>query len=121
MKDIYYTPDKYSQNFLTELESNIKEDRNQEDLLFQVMLELGVLLSSNIVEEDINGNRVFKVADGFLMTCFDDNISEETVEIIAKEKPYYAVFKEGNMSDSTLANFEQVFETYSPTTIRKVI
>ena len=121
MKDVYHKPQAYSQSFLDKMESNIKEDRNEEDLLFQVMLSLGIDLSSKIQEEEINGNKVLIVEDGFLISCFDEEIFEETVESIAKKQPYYAVFSEGKMSDSTLANFEQIFDTYSPTTIRKVI
>lgn len=121
MKDVYHKPEAYSQSLLDKLESNIKEDRNEEDLLFQVMLSLGVDLSSKIQKEKINDNKVLIVEDGFLISCFDEEISEETIEFIAKKQPYYAVFSEGKMSDSTLANFEQIFDTYSPTTIRKVI
>ena len=121
MKDVYHKPEAYSQSLLDKLESNIKEDRNEEDLLFQVMLSLGIDLSSKIKKEKINDNKVLIVEDGFLISCFDEEISEETVESIAKKQPYYAVFSEGKMSDSTLANFEQIFDTYSPTTIRKVI
>ncbi|NLC66091.1 MAG: site-specific DNA-methyltransferase [Clostridium sp.] len=121
MKDVYHKPEAYSQSLLDKLESNIKGDRNEEDLLFQVMLSLGVDLSSKIEKEKISDNKVLIVEDGFLISCFDEEISEETVESIAKKQPYYAVFSEGKMSDSTLANFEQIFDTYSPTTIRKVI
>jgi adenine-specific DNA-methyltransferase len=121
MKDVYHKPEDYSQSLLDKLETNIKEDRNEEDLLFQVMLSLGIDLSSKIEKEEINDNKVLIVEDGFLISCFDEEIFEETVESIAKKQPYYAVFSEGKMSDSTLANFEQIFDTYSPTTIRKVI
>ena len=121
MKDIFYSPEKYNQSFLDKLESNVKEDRSEEDLLFQVMLDLGIDLSSQIKVEKINGNKVLIVEDGFLISCFDRKISEKTIENIAQKEPYYAVFTEGKMSDSTLANFEQIFETYSPSTIRKVI
>jgi len=121
MKDVYHKPEDYSQSFLDKMESNIKEDRNEEDLLFQVMLSLGIDLSSKIEKEKINDNKVLIVEDGFLISCFDEEITEGTVESIAKKHPYYAVFSEGKMSDSTLANFEQIFDTYSPTTIRKVI
>lgn len=121
MKDVYHKPEDYSQSLLDKLETNIKEDRNEEDLLFQIMLSLGVDLSSKIQKEEINDNEVLIVEDGFLISCFDEEISEDTIEFIAKKQPYYGVFSEGKMSDSTLANFEQIFDTYSPTTIRKVI
>ena len=121
MKDVYHKPEDYSQSLLDKLETNIKEDRNEEDLLFQVMLGLGIDLSSKIKKEKINDNKVLIVEDGFLISCFDEEIFEETVESIAKKQPYYAVFSEGKMSDSTLANFEQIFDTYSKTTIRKIL
>ena len=91
MKDVYYTPDEYEINMFDMLSDNIKEDRTPEDLLFQVMLDLGVLLSSKIEEEVIGGKKVFNVADGFLYACFDSNVSEETIIAIAKKKPYYFV------------------------------
>lgn len=121
MKDVYHNPQAYEQSFLDQFESNIKEDRSEEDLLFQVMLSLGIELSCNIQVDKINGNKVLIVDDGFLIASFDQEISEDTIEEIAKKSPYYAVFSQGKMSDSSLANFEQIFETYSPSTRRKVI
>ncbi|HCA28655.1 MAG TPA: site-specific DNA-methyltransferase, partial [Ruminococcaceae bacterium] len=101
---------------------NIKEDRTPEDLLFQVMLELGVLLSSKIEESTIGGKRVFNVADGSLIACFDDNVTDETVKAIAQQKPYYAVFRDSSMAtDSVATNFDQIFAAYSPSTIKKVL
>ena len=101
---------------------NIKEDRTPEDLLFQVMLDLGVLLSSKIEETTIDGKRVFNVADGFLIACFDDNVTDETVKAIAQQKPYYAVFRDSSMAtDSVATNFDQIFAAYSPETVRKVL
>lgn len=122
MKDVYYNPADLQQQSLDMYEDNIKEDRTPEDLLFQVMLDLGVLLSSKIEETEIAGKKVFNVADGFLIACFDKNVSDETVKSIAKQKPYYAVLRDGSMiSDSVANNFDQIFETYSPKTIRKVL
>ena len=122
MKDVYYTPDEYEMNMFDMLSDNIKEDRTPEDLLFQVMLELGVLLSSKIEEEIIGGKKVFNVADGFLYACFDSNVSEETITAIAKKKPYYFVMRDSSMaSDSVATNFDQIFATYSPDTERKVL
>ena len=93
-----------------------------EDLLFQVMLDLGVLLSSKIEEKIINEKKVFSVADGFLMACFDEDVTEETIKYIAKERPYYFVMRDSSMAnDSVATNFEQIFETYSPETVRKVL
>ena len=122
MKDIYYNPAQMQQHSLFESTDNIKEDRTPEDLLFQVMLDLGVLLSSKIEETIIAGKKVFNVADGFLIACFDNDITEETVKAVAQEKPYYAVFRDSSMAnDSVATNFEQIFATYSPETVRKVL
>ena len=122
MKDVYYTPDEYEINMFDMLSDNIKEDRTPEDLLFQVMLDLGVLLSSKIEEEIIGGKKVFNVADGFLYACFDSNVSEETITAIAKKKPYYFVMRDSSMAnDSVATNFDQIFATYSPDTERKVL
>ena len=122
MKDVYYTPDEYEINMFDMLSDNIKEDRTPEDLLFQVMLDLGVLLSSKIEEEIIAGKKVFNVADGFLYACFDNNVSEETITAIAKKKPYYFVMRDSSMAtDSVATNFDQIFATYSPDTERKVL
>lgn len=122
MKDIYYNPADTQQTILDLLAENIKEDRTSEDLLFQVMLDMGVMLSSKIEETEVAGKKVFNVADGFLIACFDKNITEETVTAIAQKKPYYAVFRDGSMAnDSVATNFDQLFETYSPDTVRKVL
>ena len=122
MQDVYYTPDAMRQDLLSFTTDNIKPDRTPEDLLFQVMLELGVLPSSKIVETEIDGKKVFDVADGFLLACFDTGVTTETVTAIAKKQPYYAVFRDASMADdSTATNFDQIFETYSPSTVRKVL
>ena len=122
MKDVYYSPVDTEQNFLDDLEDNIKEDRTSEDLLFQVMLDLGVSLSSKIESETIDGKEVFVVEDRFLIACFDKDVSEDTVKEIAKKEPYYAVFRDRSMaSDSVAANFDQIFASISPETIRRVI
>lgn len=122
MKEIFYRPDEVEQTLFDNYASNIKEDRTPEDLLFQVMLDLGILLSSKIEETTIGGCKVFNVADGFLYACFDNNISDEVVTAIAKEQPYYAVFRDSGMaSDSVLTNFDQIFASISPSTVRKVL
>ena len=122
MQDVYYTPDAMQQDLLSFTTDNIKPDRTPEDLLFQVMLELGVLPSSTIAETEIDDKRVFDVADGFLLACFDQGVTTETVTAIAKKQPYYAVFRDASMADdSTATNFDQIFETYSPSTVRKVL
>ena len=126
MKDVYYNPAEYEQSLFTSLEDNIKEDRTPEDLLFQVMLDLGILLSSKIqVRSEKVGMRsysYFDVEDGYRSACFDKNIDEEVITAIAKQKPYYFVMRDSSMAnDSVATNFEQIFATYSPDTVRKVL
>ncbi|MDO4338065.1 MAG: hypothetical protein Q4C91_08265 [Eubacteriales bacterium] len=85
-------------------------------------IDLGVLLSSSIEVKEIAGKKVFNVADGFLLACFEHDVTDETVKAIAQMKPYYAVFRDSSMAnDSVATNFEQIFETYSPDTVRKVL
>lgn len=122
MENVYYTPEETQQQDLFSLVDNVKSDRTPEDLLFQVMLDLGVLLSSPIEVKEIAGKKVLNVADGFLLACFDHDVTEETVKAIAQMKPYYAVFRDSSMAnDSVATNFDQIFETYSPETVRKVL
>lgn len=122
MKDVYYNPSEFQPNLLDSLADNIKEDRTPEDLLFQVMLDLGILLSSKIEESKINGKKVFNVEDNYLIACFDENVTDETITAIAKQKPYYFVMRDSSMAtDSVATNFEQIFATYSPDTVRKVL
>ncbi len=122
MKDVYYNPHDVQMSILDNLESNIKEDRTPEDLLFQVMLDLGVLLSSKIEESEIAGKKVFNVADNFLIACFDEDVSDETITAVAKLQPAYFVMRDSSMkNDSVATNFDQIFATYSPDTVRKVI
>ena len=122
MEDVYYTPDHIDTNDL--FKNNIKSDRTGEDLLFQTMLDLGIMLSSKIETKKINGKEVFCVEDNYLMACFDDSVDEKTITEIAKEKPYYFVMRDPANSkdgDSLITNFEQIFTTYSPDTVRKVL
>lgn len=122
MKEVYYNPVKYEQSLFSRLEDNIKEDRTPEDLLFQVMLDLGVLLSSKIEETTIAGKKVLNVEDNYLIACFDDNVTEDVITEIAKQKPYYFLMRDSSMAnDSVATNFEQIFATYSPDTVRKVL
>ena len=122
MEDVYYKPADYNQGQIELYAENIKADRTPEDLLFQVMLDLGILLSSKIEEIEIAGKKVFSVADGYLVTCFDKDVTEDTVKEIAKWQPFYVVFRDSGMAtDSVATNFEQIFETYSPKTQRKVL
>lgn len=122
MKDVYYNPTEYVPTLFSSLTDNIKEDRTPEDLLFQVMLDLGVLLSSKIEETTIADKKVFSVADGYLIACFDEDITDETIKAIAQKKPYYFVMRDGGYAnDSVATNFDQIFAAYSPSTIRKVL
>lgn len=111
MEDVYYTPDHFDKNDL--FKSNIKTDRTPEDLLFQVMLDLGIMLSSKIETKEIDGKTVFYVEGNYLVACFDENVDEKTLTEIAKEKPYYFVMRDASMAnDSVATNFEQIFKTY---------
>lgn len=122
MQPVYYNPEEYSQTLLDDLTDNIKADRTPLDLLFQVMLDLGKPLSAKIEEKVIAGKHVYIVNDDDLIACFDSNVTEETVKAIAQLKPLYAVFRDSSLaSDSTAANFDQIFATYSPNTVRKVL
>ena len=122
MKDVYYNPSEFVPSLLDSMEDNIKEERTPEDLLFQVMLDLGVLLSSKIEETTIVGKKVFNVADNFLIACFDKDVNNEVIKEIAQKKPYYFVMRDSSMeNDSVATNFEQIFATFSPDTVRKVL
>ena len=122
MKEVYYNPSEYVPDMFDSLTDNIKEDRTPEDLLFQVMLDLGVLLSSKIEETTIAGKKVFNVEGNYLIACFDENVTEEVITAIAKQEPYYFVMRDSSMAnDSVATNFDQIFATYSPTTVRKVL
>ncbi len=122
MKEVYYTPDEYEMSLFDSLEDNIKENRTPEDLLFQVMLDLGILLSSKIEKTTISGKKVFKVDGNYLIACFDENVTEDVITEIAKQKPYYFVMRDSSMAnDSVATNFDQIFASYSPGTIRKVL
>lgn len=122
MKDVYYRPQDFKQGQFKEQSDNVKDDRTPEDLLFQVMLDLGIPLSSKIEETVIEGKKVFFVPDRKLIACFDKEITDKTVKAIAKKRPDYAIFRDGGINgDSVMTNFEQIFETYSPRTRRKVL
>ncbi|MBS5467640.1 MAG: site-specific DNA-methyltransferase [Clostridium sp.] len=122
MKDVYYSPADYEADLFDFMTDNIKEDRTPEDLLFQVMLDLGIELSSKIEETVIADKKVFNVADGFLIACFDADVTDETIKAIAQKQPYYFVMRDSSLAnDSVAANFEQIFAAYSPDTVRKVL
>ena len=120
MEDVYYSPDHFDTTDL--FKSNIKSDRTPEDLLFQVMLDLGIMLSGKIETKKIDGKTVYYVEGNYLVACFDENVDEKTITAIAKEKPYYFVMRDASYAnDSVATNFEQIFVTYSPETVRRVI
>ena len=122
MRDVYYSPADTTQANLFSQVDNVKDDRTPEDLLFQVMLELGATLDSKIETTVIAGKPVFNVADNYLVACFDMDIDDEVVTAIAKMQPQYAVLRDKSLSnDSTATNFEQIFRTYAPNTVTKVL
>ena len=122
MEDIYYTPKEYMEKEISLFVDNVKADRSSEDLLFQVMLDLGTSLSSKIVKKEIAGKEVFDVANGHIMACFDKDVNDDVITAIAKEKPSYFVLRDNSLADDSVAiNFDQIFNTYSPNTERKVL
>ena len=122
MLDVFYEPQEVKQQDLFGMADNIKSDRTPEDLLFQVMLELGVMLDSKIVESTIAGKKMFNVADGLLLACFDKDVNDAVITDMAKQQPAYAVLRDSSYADdSTATNFEQIFKTYSPNTIIKAL
>lgn len=122
MEDIYYAPNDINQANLFSLVDNVKPDRTSEDLLFQVMLELGATLDSEIEHSLVDGKTVWNVADGYIVACFDKDVTDDVVKVIAKMQPQYAVLRDTSMAnDSTATNFEQIFKTYSPNTTTKIL
>lgn len=122
MEDVYYTPQEYMDKQQDLFQDNIKTYRSDEDLLFQVMLELDTPLSSKIEKINIAGKTVYNVAQGHLMACFDKNVTDEVITAIAKEMPSYFVMRDSSQADDSVAiNFEQIFNTYSPQTVRRVL
>lgn len=122
MKDVFYSPKETSQLELFTLVDNVKDDRTSKDLLFQVMLELGATLDSKIEESKVDGKTIYNVADGYLVACFDQKVTDEVVTAIAKMQPTYAVLRDTGMADdATATNFEQIFKTYAPNTTTKIL
>lgn len=120
MQDVYYTPKEFTERDL--FADNVKPDRTAEDLLFQVMLDLGVELSATIEQRTMDCKQVFFVNDNYLVACFDTELTEDTIKEIAKLKPYYFVMRDSSLaSDNVADNFDQLFETYSKDTIRRII
>lgn len=122
MEDVYFTPDNFDAKDLFSLADNIKPDRTSEDLLFQVMLDLGIELSAKIEKTEIAGKEVWCVDGGYLMACFDRNVNEATITEIAKQKPVYFVMRDASAAnDNVLDNFDQLFANYSPDTTCKIL
>lgn len=124
MRDVFYSSDRIVRNSLEDYVNVVKNDRKPEDLLIQMMLELGIELSSKFKQRDINEHTVFSVDDGYLVACFDDSIDGSTIVEISKEMSgcIYAVFRSGLlMSDEMLSNIEQIFKTYSPQTKIRIL
>lgn len=114
MEDVYYTPDKFDPTMLDGLVDNIKADRTGEDLVFQVMLNLGIELSAKIERKEIAGKMVYSVDDGYLLACFDRDVNETTIEEMAKLQPTHLVIRDASAAtDTVLDNFDQIIETYS--------
>ena len=120
MEDVYYTPQDFDlQTFFAE---NVKPDRTSEDLLFQVMLDLGIELSAKIESKQIAGKNVHFVDDNYLVACFDTDVNETTIKEIAKLQPIYFVMRDASASnDNVIDNFEQIFKHYSPDTNCRII
>ena len=122
MQDIYYSPKDISQADLFSQVDNVKPDRTGEDLLFQVMLELGATLDSKIEATTVAGKTIYNVAEGYLVACFDPDVTDDVVKSIAQMQPAYAVLRDTSMKDdSTATNFEQIFKTYSPDTVTRIL
>lgn len=124
MQDVYYKPDEITQASLFETQDNIKADRTEEDLLFQVLLDWGVDLSLKIVREKIEGENVYFVDDNALAACFVTNgkITNEICKAIAERKPLRVVFRDnGFANDDVKTNLSQIFKQLSPSTDIKVL
>lgn len=120
--DTYSEPGEQTQVSLLSLVDNLKEDRTPEDLLFQVLPAFRIPYSARVEKMDVAGATCFNVNDGQLIACFDMPVSTDAIEKIAQMKPIYAVFRDASfVSDSDAANFEELFKTYSPDTVRRVI
>ena len=120
MEDVYYTPQEFTQQSL--FNENVKSDRTSEDLLFQVMLDLGIELSVKIETRQMAGKMVHFVDDSYLVACFDREVNETTITEIAKLKPVYFVMRDASAAnDNVIDNFEQIFHHYSPDTNCRII
>ncbi len=122
MKDTYRTPDETDQMDLLSLADNVKLDRTPEDLLFEVLPKFRIPYSARIEKRELGGRECFLVDGNRLVACFDTEVGTETIEEMAKLEPDYVVMRDASMrDDATQANFEELFKTYSPDTVRRVI
>ena len=120
MEDVYYTPQEFTMQSL--FNENVKVDRTGEDLLFQVMLDLGIELSAKIETRQIAGKTVYLVDENYLIACFDREVTEATITEIAKLHPVYFVMRDASAAnDNVIDNFDQLFEAYSKNTVRKIL
>ena len=122
MENVYYTPDKFEPARIAGLVDNVKHGRTSEDLLIQVMLDLGIELSAKIEKSQIAGKEVWNVDDDYLIACFDRDVNETTITEIARRRPVYFVMRDASAAnDNVLDNFDQLFNAYSPDTKRKIL
>ncbi|MBR7172127.1 MAG: site-specific DNA-methyltransferase, partial [Prevotella sp.] len=120
MEDVYYTPKEFSMGSL--FNENVKQDRTNEDLLFQVMLDLGIELSAKIESRQMAGKTVHFVDENYLIACFDSDVNETVITEIAKLQPIYFVMRDASAAnDNVIDNFEQIFKHYSPETVCRII
>ncbi len=120
MEDVYYTPEAFDASKL--FIDNVKEDRTSEDLLFQVMLNLGVELSAKIESKKVAGKDVYFVDDNYLIACFDKDVNEAVITEIATMNPVYFVMRDSSLSSDNVAdNFDQIFQHYSKETVRRIL
>ena len=120
MEDVYVTPDKFTEGSL--FANNIKSDRTEEDLLFQVMIEMGIDLSSKIERMEIADKTVWDVANNYLLACFDEQVNETAITEIAKRQPQYFVMRDSSLANDQVAdNFEQIWQLYSKDTERRIL
>lgn len=122
MKDVYYTPDKYSQRNLFDLESNIKEDRTELDLLYGCLIDWGLPLNRSYESKEIESSMVHIYNNGDLIACFDEDITEEAIKKIAKMEALRVVFRDSSFKTSSeKINVEEIFKLLSPETSVRVL
>ena len=122
MEETFYNPSKFEKIYISGTIDNIKQDRSPIDLVFQVMLNLGIVLSSTIEIKEILGKKYFNISNGELIACFDSNLSNEVITELAKIQPEYAVFRDFSFAtDAVAINAEQIFKTHSSATNLKII